>query len=90
MIKHTITDGINAPDLTDKNKPWGVIRFIHTDGKEHEFYSVVNEMSGDRLAAFDSDAPSIEDDLVWSKSVFRDIRNRAIKVIGYSGTKHFA
>jgi hypothetical protein len=46
--------------LTDTKKPYGVIWFIH-EGKEQEFYSVVNEMSGSRLSAFNSDPPSIDD-----------------------------
>jgi hypothetical protein len=65
--------------LTDTKKPYGVIWFIH-EGKEQEFYSVVNEMSGSRLSAFNSDPPSIDDEMAWVKSVFRDIHKKA-KVI---------
>jgi hypothetical protein len=62
----------------------GQIKFIHSDGKEHIFYSVVNRMSGDRLSAFDDSPPSINDALKWVRSVFRDIRAKAkvVKVIG--------
>ena len=77
-----------APPLTDKKKPWGVIAFIHKDGTEHKFYSVVNEMSGSRLSGFDTSAPHVGD-MPWVKSVFKDIRRKAKKVLGYSGTKHF-
>lgn len=74
--------------LTDTEKPWGVITFIHSDGKEHLFYTAANEMSGNRLSAFDNAAPSIDDEISWIKSVFRDIRKKA-KVTGFGGTKHF-
>ena len=59
----------------------GKIRFIHSDGKEHSFYSCVNDLSGSRLSAFNNDAPSIDDGLSWVRSVFRDIRKKAPKVI---------
>lgn len=78
---------IEPPPLTDKKQPWGVIRFIHSDGKEHKFYSVVNELTGSRLSAFDCDAPDV-DSMAWAKSVFRDIRKKA-KVLDFAGTKHF-
>lgn len=78
------------PPLIDESKPWGVIRFIHfRDGSERKFYSVVNEMSGSRLSAFDSDAPGIDDPMPWIKSVFSDIRKKSTKVLEYQGTKHF-
>jgi hypothetical protein len=63
--------------IGDTEKPWGEIKFIHTDGKEHIFYSYINEMSGNRLSAFDNDPPSINDPIKWVKSVFRDIRKKA-------------
>lgn len=74
--------------LTDRALPWGVITFIHTDGKEHKFYTSVNEMSGNRLTAFDNDPPGIDDSMAWIKSVFRNIRRKA-EVTGFVGTKHF-
>lgn len=64
----------------------GKIRFIHfRDGKEHYFYSCVNDMSGNRLSAFDNDSPNIGDSLAWVESVFRDIRKKATKVIDCIG-----
>lgn len=64
----------------------GKIRFIHFgDGKEHCFYSCVNDMSGNRLSAFDNDPPNIGDSLAWVESVFRDIRKKATKVIDCIG-----
>lgn len=70
--------------LAQKGAKSGKIRFIHSDGKEHYFYTVVNSLSGSRLSAFDSDAPSIDDPIKWIKSVFRDIRAKAkvLEVIG--------
>ena len=63
--------------LTDTSKPWGKIRFIHKDGTEHTFWSEVNDLTGDRLSAFDGEPPSINDSLKWVKSVFRDIKAKA-------------
>lgn len=73
-------DKLESPRLTDKSKPWGITRFRHKDGKIHTFYSVVNEMSGNRLSAFDSSAPGIDDEMKWVKSVFRDIQKKATEV----------
>ena len=68
--------------LARPNCKSGKIRFIHfRDNKEHYFYSVVNDMTGDRLSAFDGDAPTIDDSLTWVRSVFRDIRRKSTKVI---------
>ena len=55
----------------------GEIRFIHSDGTTRRFYSTINRLSGDRLSAFDSEAPSVGDSISWVKSVFRDIRAKA-------------
>lgn len=80
----------NMAKLVDKTKPYGEIRFIHfRDGKEHVFYSAVNSLTGDRMSAFDTEPPSVGDSLSWVKSVFRDIRTKATKVISYEGAKHF-
>ncbi len=70
--------------LARPNTPAGKIRFIHSDGKEHYFYCVVNDLTGSRLTAFDSNAPDINEPLAWVKSVFKDIRKKAkvIEVIG--------
>jgi len=76
--------GREIHSLARPGTPAGEIRFIHKDGKEHVFYSVVNDLSGSRLSAFDNDAPSVDDSIAWVKSVFRDIRKKAkvVKVIG--------
>jgi len=81
------------PPLTDESKPWGVIKFKCThgkyaDGEIHEFYSCVNEMTGDRLSAIDTDGPEINDTIKWVKSVFRDIRARET-IVGFGGSKEF-
>ena len=63
--------------LIDQSKPFGVISFIHSDGTTHVFSSGINSLSGSRLSAFDSNAPSIDDSMKWVKSVFRDIHAKA-------------
>lgn len=70
--------------LAEKGKKSGRIRFIHKDGKEHYFYSVVNILTGSRVSAFDNNPPSIDDSIAWVKSVFKDIRKKAkvVEVIG--------
>jgi hypothetical protein len=76
--------------LCDMSEPWGVIRFIHfRDGSERKFYTMSNNMTGSRMTAFDDDPPDIDDPMPWIKSVFRDIRKKATKVLNYEGTKHF-
>jgi hypothetical protein len=72
--------------LARPNTLAGQIRFIHFgDGKEHTFYSCINDLSGDRLSAFDSDPPTINDPLRWVRSVFRDIREKATEVLEVVG-----
>ena len=70
--------------LAREGEKSGTIRFIHEDGKEHSFTSVVNDLTGNRMSYFDSDAPSVNDPLSWVRSVFRDIRKKAkvLEVIG--------
>ena len=63
----------------------GKIVFIHHDGKKHSFSTAVNDMSGSRLSWFDSDPPSIDDDMSWIKSVFRDIRKKSNGVVSCVG-----
>lgn len=76
------------PPLTDKTKPWGVCTFTHSDGTRRKFYSVVNEMSGNRLSAFDSNPPDIDEPMAWVKTVFRNIHRKA-KDVKYNGTIKF-
>jgi len=59
-------------ETANLNKPWVFLRFTYK-GKEHTFESVVNSMTGDRMSSFDSEAPSVNDELKWVKSVIRDI-----------------
>lgn len=65
-------------------EPWGRIRFVHED-REHEFYSIVNSLTGDRLTAFDTGAPSVGDSVDHVKRVFRNIWGRA-EVTAYGGS----
>ena len=63
----------------------GKITFIHKDDKQHTYYSCVNDLTGDRLSAFDNDAPTINNSLREVRSVFNDIRKKSkgvIEVIG--------
>jgi hypothetical protein len=62
--------------LHDTSKKGGSIRFIHPYGSIHEFSSWVNSLTGDRLSAFDSNPPTVNDSLSWVKSVFRDIQSK--------------
>ncbi len=62
----------------------GMIKFIHKDGKEHAFYTCVNDLSGSRLSWFDNNAPDVDESLAYIKSVFKDIRKKA-KVIQEMG-----
>lgn len=80
----TILEAEKIHPLADKNAKGGKIKFIHPDGKEHFFISVVNRMSGDRLTYFDGEPPSINDDMKYVQSVFRGIRKKAkvLEVIG--------
>jgi hypothetical protein len=55
----------------------GAIEFIHSDGSKHRFYSTINRLTGDRLSAFDNEAPTVNDSIRWVKSVFRDVRAKA-------------
>ncbi len=63
--------------LHDTTAIGGAIRFTHSDGQAHEFYSWVNRLTGQRLSGFDNDPPSINDPLKWVRSVVRDIRAKA-------------
>ena len=72
-------------NLVDKKKPWGYIKFTHKDGKAHEFYSCVNRLNGDRLSAFDSHSPYVNESVKWAKSVFRDIFTKSKGVLEFEG-----
>ncbi len=71
--------------LANKKKPWGYVKFIHRDGKIHEFYSCVNRLNGDRLSAFDNHSPYVNETLKWAKSVFRDIFTRSKGILEFEG-----
>lgn len=71
--------------LIDQSKPWTVARFTHLpDGSTRTFYSGINEMSGNRLSAFGSDTPSINEPVSWVQTVLRDILAKAsnVEIIG--------
>jgi hypothetical protein len=67
---------LKAHPLHDSSATGGAIRFIHSDGEVHEFYSWVNRMTGSRMSGFDNDPPTVGDSLKWARSVARDITAR--------------
>jgi hypothetical protein len=77
-------DPSEISSLAEPGQRSGKIWFIHSDGKEHSFYTCINSLTGSRLSAFDSEHPSIDDSVKWIRSVFRDIRKKAtvIRFIG--------
>jgi hypothetical protein len=63
--------------LADPEKKAGIIRFVHKDGTERTFVTVVNRQTGSRMSWFDDCAPWVTESEAWPKSVFRDIRRKA-------------
>lgn len=81
MKNNTAIHSLARPDVKS-----GKIRFIHfRDGKEHTFSTCVNDLSGSRMSWFDSNAPDVDESLAYIKSVFRDIRSKATRVIDCIG-----
>ena len=74
--------------LLDETKPWGIIKFTHSDNKEHSFYFGTNSLSGSIMCVFDNAAPYVNDGYKWIKSVLRDINKKA-KVLSYDGERTF-
>lgn len=83
-LEVAFNEPIKLPPLTRASSPHIVIRFIHSDGKEHRFYSVINDLNGCRMTAFDNDPPSVDDTLSYVRSVIRDLHSKA-KVIATLG-----
>lgn len=76
-------------NIIRKEKPYGFIEFIHhADGQPHTYYSVVNDLNGERLSAFDNNPPTIGLSVADCKKVFKDIGKKSV-VIDYIGTEHF-
>lgn len=72
--------------LARPNVPSGKIRFIHfRDGTEHTFYTCVNDLTGSRMSWFDNNPPDVDESLAYIRSVFRDIRKKATKVLEVVG-----
>ncbi len=80
-------DTSKAPSLTDLDSPWIVVEFIHSDNTPHKFYSVVNQLSGNRLSAFDSAAPYIDHTLKEIRSIIKKIQSNAKDVKIYGSMK---
>ena len=71
--------------IVDTTKPWVRIHFLH-EGKETSFYSAVNEMTGDRLTAFGSAAPTIGHTLKEVRTIIKNIKARSGGIISIEGT----
>ena len=79
---------LEPQQLTDKDKPWVVVEFVcYTNNKPRKFYSSINELSGSRLTAFDSSAPSIDDSMATIRSIVKDIFKKSNGVTGYGSSK---
>lgn len=63
----------------------GLIRFIHSDGQEHSYYSCVNDLSGSRLSAFDGNRPTIGETIPEVRATFKAIKKKATRVIEVIG-----
>lgn len=60
--------------LADPEKKFFFARFVHPDGKEYTFTSVVNSMTGDRLSYLDRGTPTIDNDGSAAKSIIKQIK----------------
>lgn len=60
------------------------IKFIHSDKKEHFFYSIVNEMTGDRLTGFDSEPPTLNQEKKEIKRIIDNLKKKCkvLEIIG--------
>lgn len=68
--------------LCDKSNPYVFVTFIHfRDNKEHVFYSCVNEMTGNRLTAFDNDPPEIDSEMDYIKSVLKGLKKKSNGIV---------
>jgi hypothetical protein len=74
--------------LADLTKPHVHILFTRKNGTTHHFYSCINEMTGSRLSAFDSDPPRIDDGMAWVQRMIRNIQANE-KVLSFNASKHF-
>lgn len=72
-------------NLVRKDAPFIEVRFIHSDGNEHYFYSVVNDLSGDRLSGFDHGAPTINESLASIRATVARIKHKALRVLSIDG-----
>jgi len=71
--------------IGDFSRPWIFISFIHPwDNKPHYFYNLVNKLSGDRLEAFDTNAPYVNPTKESTKLAISAIANKA-KIIQRAG-----
>ncbi len=69
--------------LVETSKPWGCVDFLH-NGNETRFYSAVNRLNGDRLSAFNHNAPTIND-LKGDRVTFKNILKSPGFILATSG-----
>lgn len=68
--------------LCAEDAPYVFIRFhCYKQKKERDFYSCVNSLSGSRLSAFGSDAPSIGNEMAEICSILKGIKNKSEGII---------
>lgn len=68
-----------------QGEPFAEIRFIHSDGQEHSFYSYVSNLTDDRLSAFDSGPPTIGHAVAEVRKICQAIHAKAETVLEYAG-----
>lgn len=78
-------DATEIHPLALNGKPSGKIVFIHSDDQRHEYYSVINSLTGDRLSAFDNNAPTVNQSVKLVQTIFNNIRRKAKMVISVIG-----
>ena len=62
-------------------QPAGKIVFIHSDGIEHCYYSVVNKLSGSRLSAFDGNAPTVDNSIKEVRTIFNTYKENLFALV---------
>lgn len=72
--------------LTDKTQPFTLVEFIDSKKEKHVFHSEVNSLTGDRLTAFDNEAPTINNSINDIKKIISNIEKRAT-IVNYKWFK---
>lgn len=67
-------DSINK--LIDQTQPFIFVIFENEKGEKHSFYNGVNKLTGQRLQAFDNNAPSVNVTIQDGKTVLKNIQKK--------------